>query len=170
MLGAEMGAMNGQSAIQKDSNAILNACRDIDEGIDSMAKWLDDLRKLHNRSEDRVGVDQTLPGEMHNLCESITDAYENLINRLKKIMSDPQSGSPRNAPQVGRVQRRLKGAIREYHETQLAHSNRLKSQNERAIRIIYPDATDAEVKEASENPEGPLFTSAVRSHDTTINR
>jgi syntaxin 1B/2/3 len=170
MLGAEMGAMNGQSAIQKDSNAILNACRDIDEGIDSMAKWLVDLRKLHDRSEDSIRVDETLPVDMSTLCESITDAYGNLINRLKKIMSDPQSGSPRNAPQVGRVQRRLKGTIREYHETQLAHSNRLKSQLERDARIINPYATDAEIKEAAENPEGPLFANAVRSHDTTMSR
>jgi len=160
--------MNGQSASQKDSNAILNACRDIDQGIETVSAWLAELRVLQTQREHGTGVDAKLVKEIENLTTKITGANSNLIDRLKKIISDPQSGSPRNAPQVGRVQRRLKGALREYQETRLDHSNKLKDQSKRAIRIVKPDATDAEVTEAAENPDRPVFTSAVRYHDHRI--
>jgi syntaxin 1B/2/3 len=167
MLAKEMGAMNGQAASQNDSNAILNACRDIDRGIESLAKTLDELRALQKRKEDDDD-DIELPASIDNLRTKIMGAHKLLIDRLRKIKSDPQSGSPRNAPQVGRVHRRLQGGLREFQQTQLDHRNRLKEQNERDVRIIHPDYTDDQVREAAEKPEGPIYTSAVRYLDHAV--
>jgi syntaxin 1B/2/3 len=168
MLGAEMGAMNGQSAPQKDPNATLNACRDIDQAIETVSTWLVKLKELQKQREEDTNVDDERVERMDALCTDIKGAHESLVDRLKKIMSDPQSGSSRNAPQVRRVKRRLEGSLREYQQTRLDHGKELQDQTKRDIRIVNPQATDAEVDQAADDPGKPIYSSAVRYHDDGV--
>jgi hypothetical protein len=159
---AEMGAVNGQAGGQKDPNSILNACREIDRGIDSIEAKLKQLSNLQAAAESEVGDQSPITNQIRDLSTDTTAAYSSLLDRIKKIKSDPESGSPRNAPQVGRVQRRLQGAFRQYQQLQLDHRNQLKAQSERAIRIVNPAATDEEVREAVDDPQGAqVFRTAV---------
>jgi hypothetical protein len=164
MRGTEMGAMNGQTMSQKDPNAILNACREVDRGIDFLEGKMNNLSARYTKRVNGTGDTSEDEEVIKTLSEEITTGYTGLRDRIKKIKSDPESGNPRNAPQVGRVQRRLQGAIRQQQQTSLNHRNEMKAQSERALRIVNPRATDEEIRQAAEDPEGgQIFTNAVSS-------
>ena len=74
------------------------------------------------------------------------------------------SGDPRNAPQVGRVDRKLKAAINEYQQNESEFRKKLGAQMERQYRIVRPDASEQEVREAVEDTSNnQVFSQAVRS-------
>lgn len=162
----EMGAMNGQNAPQKDPNAVLNACREIDRGIDSIEAKLKELANLQAGTERETGNSSALHDRIRSVSTEITAAHSELVAQMKKIIRDPESGSPRSSPQVGRVKRRLQDAIRQYQKIELDHRNHRKAQIERAIRITNPDATEAEVRDAVEDPEGgQVFANSLMDRD-----
>ena len=73
------------------------------------------------------------------------------------------SGDPRNAPQVGRVDRKLKAAINEYQQNESEFRKKLGAQMERQYRIVRPDASEQEVREAVEDTSNnQVFSQAVR--------
>jgi hypothetical protein len=162
MLHAEMGAMNGHNVSPQDPNAILNACREVDRGIDSIEGYLNELTRLHARAENETGDQSQLDSETRTLSDRIMESYGVLVSRVRMIKSNPESGSPRNAPQVGRVKRRLESTMRRYQQIGLQSRNQKKDQIERTVRITNPAATEEEIREAVEDPQGgQVFANAV---------
>lgn len=157
-----MGSMNGQTSAQKDPRAILNACREVDRGIDSIENRLDEFRNLLPKVEGATDNEWNIRDQIKLLVTETMTAYTALGARIQKIRSDPESGNPRNAPQVGKLRRRLQGAIRQFQQIEMDYRNQMRAQNERDIRITRPDLTEAEVKEAAEDPAArQLYTTAV---------
>ncbi|KAI9706678.1 MAG: Plasma membrane t-SNARE, secretory vesicle fusion [Candelina mexicana] len=151
-LNGQAGGYGGQPA-SRDPNAILNECRDIDRGIDSIEQKLDRLRFLQQRAVDDPDASQNTATnrELDALSSETMTLYRNFAARIKTIKSQPDSGSPRNAPQVGKVDRRLKSAINQYQTVERDFRKKLQAQMERQYRIVRPDASDAEVREAVED-------------------
>lgn len=160
----ELTPLNGPSAA-RDPNAILNECRDIDRGIDSIERNLERLRFLQTRAIDDPDASQGTQTnrEIDALGSETMTMYRNFGARIKAIKQQRESGDPRNAPQVGKVDRKLKTAINEYQQVESDFRKRLGEQMARQYRIVRPDASEAEVREAIEDTSNnQVFSQAVR--------
>ncbi len=155
--------MNGGGA-GRDPNAILNECREIDRGIDSIERNLERLRFLQQRAIDDTDASSNTATnrELDALSSETMTLYRSFGHRLKTIKGLKESGDPRNSPQVGRVDRKLKNAINEYQQVDRDFRQKLSAQMERQYRIVRPEASDAEVREAIEDTSNSqVFSQAV---------
>ena len=162
--------MNGYNAPQSapsnggsGSATILNDCRSIDKAIDDLESRLQGLQSLHRR----VLNDQASSSQIDTENSDIMTTYRSLGSRLKAIKSDPASQSASTAPQVGRVDRRLKAAITQYQRVEAEFRKAMQAQQARQYRIVRPEATDAEVAAAVEDSDGGdrIFQQALLSAD-----
>ena len=162
--------MNGQAAPNRDPNAILNECRDIDKGIDSIQRNLDRLRFLQQRAIDDPDASQGTQTnrELDSLSTDTMTLYRSFAARIKTIKQQKESGEPRNAPQVGLVDRKLKAAINEYQQVDRDFRHKLSEQMARQYRIVRPDASDQEVQEAiQDTSNNQVFSQAVCCYGST---
>jgi syntaxin 1B/2/3 len=149
----------GQPAQSADPNAILNECREVDRALDDLVAQLERLKGVFGQVLARPDMPS---GEINDLSSQIMTSYRNLVNRVKNIKSKPESGSPRNAPQVGKVDRRLKGTLETYQTIEADFRKNSRAAAERQYRIVAPNATEKEVADAVADPEAPIFQQAVR--------
>jgi syntaxin 1B/2/3 len=158
-------AQNGsQFGRQQDANAILNECREIDKGIDTIERNLENLKMLQQRSLDDPdsGAQSSTNRQLDALSSETMTLYRNFAGRIKAIKQQPDSGSPKNAPQVGKVDRKLKSAINQYQNVESAFRRKLQDQMARQYRIVRPDASEAEVREAVEDTSNQqVFSQAL---------
>ena len=167
--------MNGQTPGQaqgrpgnarpgRDPNAILDDCREVDRGIDSIEQSLGRLRSAQQQylQDPDTRQNSSTSRRLEEITTETMALYRNLTARVKAIKSQPESGSPKNAPQVGKVDRRLKAAINQFQTAERDFRKSMQVQQERAYRIVRPDATDEEVKEAVEDTSNTqVFSQAV---------
>jgi syntaxin 1B/2/3 len=149
----------GQQQGGADPNAILNECREVDRALDQLDSQLDNLERTFKQVLARPDMPS---GEINNLSSQVMTGYRALVTRVKNIKSKPESGNPRNAPQVGKVDRRLKATINRYQNLESEFRRDSQAAAERQYRIVRPDATEEEVRQAVEDPEAPIFQQAVR--------
>ncbi|KAF2867916.1 t-SNARE [Massariosphaeria phaeospora] len=152
----------GQPPAGADPNAILNECREVDRALDQLDGQLDNLERVFKQVLARPDMPS---GEITNLSSQIMTGYRALVTRVKNIKSKPESGSPRNAPQVGKVDRRLKTTINRYQNLEADFRRDSRAAAERQYRIVRPDATEDEVQQAVEDPNAPIFQQALLSSD-----
>ena len=172
----ELGTLNGQAGgygqpASRDPNAILNECRDIDKGIDSIEQNLQRLRFLQQRAIDDPDASQNTQTnrELDALTSETMTLYRNFTKRLQNIKSQKASGEPRNAPQVGKVDRKLKNAINQYQQAESEYRRNVSAQMERQYRIVRPDASDQEVREAVEDTSNnQVFSQAVSVYSVVL--
>lgn len=148
----------------RDPNAILNECRDVDRGIDSIERNLDMLRTLQRQSlnDPNTSPQSQINRELTRLRDDTMTLYRSFATRIKNIKSRPESGNPKNAPQVGRVDRRLKAVIQEYQTVEMEFRRQMQAQMERNYRIVKPDASEEEVRAAVEDTSSnQIFSQAV---------
>ncbi len=171
-----MQPINGQAGAYgqaggRDPNAILNECRDIDRGIDAIERNLERLRFLQQRALDDPDASQNTQTnrELDALGSETMTLYRNFGARIKNIKSQRESGDARNAPQVGKVDRKLKAAINEYQQLESSFRQKLSAQMERQYRIVRPDASEQEVREAIEDTSNnQVFTQAVSTSNPPL--
>lgn len=169
--------MNGQTGAygaqpRRDPNAILNECRDIDRGIDSIHRNLALLRKLQGAvlSDTDPSQGSQSNRELDSLSSETMTLYRSFAARIKTIKSQKESGDPRNKPQVGLVDRKLKSAINEYQNVEKEYRQQLSAQMERQYRIVRPDASDQEVREAVQDTSNNQVFSQAVCHSNAQNR
>lgn len=159
----EMGSMPAS-----DPNAILNQCRDVDRGIDSVEGYINQMDTMYKRllSDADPARENALRAQAEDLASETKNLYRNLIDRMKSIKQMPDSGAQRNQAQIGRVERRLKAAITSYQKVQTDFRKGLEQQMARQYRIVRPDATDAEVQEAVQDTSNQqIFSQALIQSD-----
>ena len=149
----------GQPAGGADPNSILNECREVDRALDDLDGQLSNLERVFRQVLARPDMPS---GEINSLSTQIMTGYRGLVSRVKNIKSKPESGSPRNAPQVGMVDRKLKETINKYQKLEAKFRADSMAAAERQYRIVSPNATDDEVRLAVQDPEAPIFQQAVR--------
>ncbi|KAF4541831.1 Protein transport protein SSO2 [Lasiodiplodia hormozganensis] len=160
----EMQAMNNGGFAQQaaDPNAILNDCQAIDRALDQIDSQLEQLTRLHKSA---VNEPLVYKNQIDNLNNEIMTGYRGLVDRMRRIKGMPESGEPRNKPQVGRVDRRLKSTINKFQEVESKFRKELQESQARQYRIVRPDATDDEVKQAVEDPNAQIFQQAMLQSD-----
>jgi syntaxin 1B/2/3 len=140
-----------------DPNAILNECREVDRALDQLDSQLDNIDRTFKQSLARPDAPSA---EISHLSSQIMTGYRALVTRVKNIKSKPESGNPRNAPQVGKVDRRLKATINRYQNLDTEFRREEKAAAARQYRIVNPDASEDEVAKATENTT-KIFQDAV---------
>jgi syntaxin 1B/2/3 len=161
---------NGSSygSERSDPNAILNECREIDKGIYSIERTLENLKSLQQRSLDDPdsSANSATNKQLDSMSSETMTMYRNFAGRIKTIKQQPESGSPKNAPQLGKVDRRLKAAIKEYQIVDADFRKKLQEQMARQYRIVRPEASEAEVREAVEDTSNQqVFSQALLQSD-----
>ncbi|KFY69669.1 hypothetical protein V496_00027 [Pseudogymnoascus sp. VKM F-4515 (FW-2607)] len=143
-----------QNGRQQDPNAILNECREIDKGIDSID--LETIRKLQKRALDDPDASQqsATNSQLNSISFETMTMYGSFAARIRTLMQQPESGSPNNSPQLGKVGRKLKGSINQYQIVESDFRKKLQSQMKRQYKIVRPDASDAEAGLAVKNISG----------------
>lgn len=164
----EMEPLAPNGGAYQDPNAILNECQAISEGIVAIRQDLESLRRLQKRSlsdTDSSANSETNRG-LDAMNSQIMTNYRGLAARIKDIKRQPESGSPKNAPQVSRVDAALKNAINEFQKIESAFQKDLKEQMARQYRVVRPDASEAEVKQAVEDTSNQqVFSQALMQSD-----
>ena len=166
MNGAGAGAAGG-----RDPDHILNECRAIDRAIDDIEQELQRLDGVQQRylADTNTSRESPLGREVDRLSQNIMTEYRGLVDRVRNIKSDRESGNPRNAPQVGKVDRRLKTTINRSQQLERDFRRRAQEQIARQYRIVRPDASDAEVQEAVEDTSNQqVFSQAVCTQTLTL--
>lgn len=162
-------AQNGASVGRSDPNAILNECRDIDRGIDGIERNLEQLRMLQQRTLDDADASSSSAAnrQLDALSSETMASYRTLTERVRVVKSNPDSRTPKNSPQVGRVDRRLKDAIRQYQSVESQFRKRTQDQMARQYKIVRPDASEQEVRAAVEDTSsnGQVFQQALMHSD-----
>ncbi len=162
-------APNGSSfGRQQDPNTILNECKDIDKGIDIIEKNLEELKFLQQRSLDDPdsSAQSNSNRQLDDMSSRTMTLYREFAGRIRAIKQQPDSGSPRNAPQVGKVDRRLKAAIHQYQKVESDFRGKLRYQMARQYRIVNPNASQAEVdKIVSDTSNQQIFSQALMQSD-----
>ncbi|KAK5943526.1 hypothetical protein PMZ80_004534 [Knufia obscura] len=160
--GHEMTNMNGS-----DPNRILNECRQIDAEVDQLDARQERLRQMQRAfigDTDTSAESQTRRQVDAESADLLQD-YRALVARTKRVKQDKESGNPRNAPQVGRVDRKVKGSMNKLQQLDSDFRRQLQDRMERDYRIVRPDASDAEVREAVQDPNQQVFSQALISSD-----
>src|SRR5690242_13303326 len=113
-------AQNAGSFGQGDPNAILNECGDIDQGINRIEQNLNQLRMLQDRSlnDADTSTGSSTSRQLDSLSSETMSMYRSLTDRVRAVKSNRESQQPKNAAQVGRVDRRLKQAIQNYQQVE----------------------------------------------------
>lgn len=163
-----LAANGSQFGRQNDPNYILNECREIDRGIDSIKASLDNLAALQQRALDDPdsSVQSSTNRQLDASSSQTMTMYRNFAARIKALKQQPESGSPKNAPQVGKIDRKLKSAIQEYQSMDSAFRKKLQEQMARQYRIVRPEASEQEVRDAVEDTSNQqVFSQALLQSD-----
>ena len=158
-----MGPVGGGGG-GNDSYAILNDAREIDRAIDSVTRNIDQIKSLQQRALDDpdTGRDTKSSQDLRRLNDDTQALTSSLKDRVQKLKGRPGAGDTNNKDQVGRVSRKLQSAIQDLQRADADYRRKLTEQQERQYRIVRPDASEAEVKQACEDPQGmQVFSQAV---------
>ncbi|PWI73249.1 hypothetical protein PCL_10264 [Purpureocillium lilacinum] len=161
-------AQNASSMGGGDPNGILNECRDIDRGVDEVDRNLEQLRMLQQRTLDDADSSASSANnrQLDALSSETMALYRSLTERVRLIKSNPDSRTPKNNPQVSRVDRRLKAAIQQYQQIESQFRKRTQDQMARQYRIVRPNASEDEVRAAVEDTSGgQVFSQALMQSD-----
>lgn len=146
------------------STSILDECSEIDRGIEEVERNLNQLRNLHRAA---LGDTDTSGGsrvnrELDSLSSDTMTLYRSLVERVRKIKSNPASRQGVNSRQVDRIDSRLKNAIRQYQEIDADFRRETQGQIARQYRIVKPNATEDEIAAAVDGTDGgQVFTQAL---------
>ncbi|CAJ0545554.1 Ff.00g090270.m01.CDS01 [Fusarium sp. VM40] len=156
------------SGFGQDPNAILNECRDIDRGIDTVEQNLEQLRMIQQRTLDDADSSGSSAAsrQLDSLSADTMSLYRELTERVRTVKSSPEASSAKNNPHVTRIDRRLKAAITQYQQVESQFRKRTQDQMARQYRIVRPDASEQEIQAAVEDTTGgQVFSQAMMQSD-----
>ncbi|GAB7353652.1 hypothetical protein MBLNU459_g4061t1 [Dothideomycetes sp. NU459] len=152
-----------QASQQRDPNAILNDCREVGRAIDDLEGRLQDLQRVQRQF---VSGTTTTNREIDSMGADIMSSYRYLGDRVRKIKSQPDARLPRNEPQVNALDRRIRKAINNYQTVESTFRREVQEQQRRQYLIVNPDASEAEIREATEaGGDTQIFQQALLNAD-----
>ncbi|KAI5288118.1 Plasma membrane t-SNARE, secretory vesicle fusion [Ascosphaera acerosa] len=152
-----------------DPYAILNQCQDVRQGVTRVKSYIDKIEALQKRLllEADLAAENEVKAQAENLSEEVKAEYRALIERMRVIKGTPGAAEEGNARHIRQVESQLKEVIEDYQKMQREYRKGVESQVERQYRIVKPDATDAEVREAIESAgdQQMIFSEALVNSD-----
>jgi len=151
------------NAPRGDPNAILNDCRAVARAIDDLENRLDELKRMQRNF---VGGTGTSNRDVDNLSADIMSGYRGLGDRVRRIKSQPEASNARNKAQVDALDRRIRKAIQHYQTQESQFRKEVQEQQRRQYLIVRPDASEAEIREATEaGGDTQIFQQALLNSD-----
>lgn len=147
-----------------DPFAILNQCQDIRQGVTRVKSYIDKIEALQKRLllEADLAAENEVKAQAESLGEEVKGEYRALIQRMRVIKGTPGAGEEGNARHIRQVETQLEEVIQAYQKMQREYRRGVESQVERQYRIVKPDATEEEVREAIDNAgDVQIFSDAV---------
>jgi syntaxin 1B/2/3 len=151
---SSMGYAQQQPQQQSGTTAILNKCREINEGIqDLRTKRESQLAAAQNALLDSSTVrdDQATRQTLDYIEDEINTAFRYLRDLLKNAKQTPGSGDPRVQTQIDVTSKNLRREINQYQSVQSDFQKRLREQVRRRYEISNPEASPEELDQGVEN-------------------
>lgn len=164
-------AQGGTSTFFGQISEIQDLIRQIDLNVNRISE-------LHSRSLNNVGeaMQQAAEQELMGVAQQtsgLTNRVKNMIKSLEvEANKIPASGPApegidRNVrlTQIGAAKNRFKETILRYQEVEKAYRTKYRQRTERQLRIVKPDATQAEIQSALDGDAGgqQIFSQALLS-------
>ncbi|KAI0513045.1 t-SNARE [Xylaria bambusicola] len=156
-------AQNVDPFQDRSPNSALDEISDINRGIDTIDRNLEQLKMLQQRSLDDAdsSASSNTNRQLDRLSSETMAQYRSLTERVRQLKSKPEN-TQRFGQQVRRVDGRLKDAIRAYQQVESAFRKKTEEQMARQYRIVRPDATEEEVRAAvTDQTGGQVFQQAL---------
>jgi len=156
------GYQSSPAAQQQDPQYMMNECRTVTDETNNLKARLGDLRNAQTRSLSDPN-NTAAKSQLESMNADITTQYKSLMARLKYLKSRPAAASPMNRNQIGLAERTLRDAWQDFQTLEAEYRRKIREQIERQYRITRPDATNEEVRQASEDPNVQIFSQALMS-------
>ncbi|KAI1279453.1 t-SNARE [Xylaria sp. FL0933] len=156
-------AQNADPFSDRNPNSALDEISDINRGIDTIDRNLEQLKMLQQRSLDDADSSATsnTNRQLDRLSSETMAQYRSLTERVRQLKSKPEN-TQRFGQQVRRVDGRLKEAIQAYQQVESSFRKKTEEQMARQYRIVRPDATEEEVRAAvTDQTGGQVFQQAL---------
>jgi len=158
-----MAPLNGQP-YQQASNpqAFFEEISYLRDALTRIQNEITDIQKLHERSLATIdeGSNSTIQQQLDMKVAETSKLNRDLASRIKNLKQQSLN-DPDKAPQVGNLDRQFKDTLRRYQSVEAAFQRKTRDQLARQYLIVNPDATEAEVEDATNNANGPVFSQAV---------
>ncbi|WFD20267.1 hypothetical protein MCAP1_002511 [Malassezia caprae] len=162
-------AQGGNSTFFGQISEIQDLIRQIDLNVNRISE-------LHSRSLNNVGeaMQQAAEQELTGVAQqtsSLTNRVKNMIKALETEANKIPASGPapegidRNVrlTQIGAAKNRFKETILRYQEVEKAYRTKYRQRTERQLRIVKPDASQAEIQSALDGEAGgqQIFSQAL---------
>lgn len=161
---AQNGSQFGQ---QPNPNSILNACADVNRQMVKINEAITSLQSMQKLSLDAVSDMQQKRArkQIDDLSSEIMALFRNVTGDVKSIKQNPEASSSKNAPQVERLSREITKIRQSYELSDSNYRKQLEAQIARQVKIVRPDASEAEIRAAVEDPNSQIFSQALMQSD-----
>lgn len=164
---------NGNAA-GKDMGAFFGEIDNIGSELDTLKRNIASIGNLHNtvlnssvneqRQEQAQAELTQLTAETSRLTNNLKLRIKNLSEQNDKIPSVPGNEADKNTRrmQVAAQKKKFMDLIQEYRLVEQKSRDRYKARMERQYKIVKPDASEAEIKQAIETDQGTqVFANAL---------
>ncbi|KAF9982319.1 Plasma membrane t-SNARE, secretory vesicle fusion [Mortierella antarctica] len=161
----EMGAVSSSS----DMNAFFSEVTSIQNDIAIVERNISQIEELHNISLNSVSSEEQTVHITRQL-DQITQDTTQLSNRIKKRIKDIELANlrQRNSPdiqirntQAGTLKEKFMNTLRRFQSSESEARKKYKERMERQIKIVKPEATQAEVQQIVESDNQQIFAQSV---------
>lgn len=135
---------------------------DIDSDIDIMKRKTQNIRSIHQRSLQDIDAQaiESTQEELRQLTEDSSASNQALSTKIRILKGKVRGDSGKQA-QADRVEKNYKDALIEYQKVITEFQERVRAQIKRQVKIVNPDATEAELDAACQDGQGQIFSQAV---------
>jgi len=169
-----MGNLNGQqqgyaAPPQDNGQEFYEEVDQIRGGIDTVNANISRIELLHQRA--LKDIDESTSQQTQSQLEALvteTSALNNTLVSRIKVLKGKAGRDPSKGPQVGVLDRNFKDALRKYQLVEKNFADRTREQMARQYRIVKPDATEEEVRQACEDSQGQQIFSQAVSYMSSI--
>ncbi|KAK9471081.1 t-SNARE [Dipodascopsis tothii] len=154
-----MHSMNGQD----DMTQFFYQIDDIKSAISQFDNNVSRIESLYNRSLNEIDteIDQTNQKQIDALVTDTSKLSGSLKSKIKGLEAKSRSDSTKRV-QVDAVKKSFMDSIQRYQTVEASYGLKYKQRAERQYRIVRPEATDDEVREAIEDTSGQqIFSQAL---------
>jgi syntaxin 1B/2/3 len=139
--------------------------------IERIQKQMERIRSLQSRILNSTTTDES--DHYTTQLDQLTDETSAMLQSVRKTLKQMSAETSKLPPgaeqhsrkgQQGSLAKKLMSVAEEYQQLQTSFKQRYKQRMEREIRIAQPNATEADIQRAIENPQqGSAFASQLMS-------
>ncbi|PLW26997.1 hypothetical protein PCASD_25122 [Puccinia coronata f. sp. avenae] len=154
-----------------DMSSFMDEVSSLNEGIRVVNENIDRVKEFHNRllSELDDHQHQSISSQLAALTSETSRLTRNLKNRIRSLQSSISNNLGNNngdanvrATQVGALKKRFMDAIMKYQSVEQESRQKYKARMERQYRIVKPDASPEEIRQAVDSDDGgQIFSQAL---------